>query len=204
MDNYEVEYTKHCIEAVQNGKATYRGGREYISYKGKTIAASRALWNFWHPNDPLKETDVVHHKDGDKTNNSIENLVKMSAGEHMALHRKNPVRGRQPEKRVEYYRSKVVKKQEEQIRLQEEQIKMKDAQIQELSNEMEDLEKKLYFYKNLEHIKPYLDVSSIWLAKENAILKRLIKNNMDPLSLRNLIKEAECIVKEEFKTLILE
>jgi hypothetical protein len=192
MDNYEVEYTNFCVEAILKGKPSYRNGREYITYKNKTVVSSRALWNYWHTDDPLKETDVVHHKDGDKTNNSIENLVKMNAGEHMALHRKNPVRNnkqRQAAPRPEYYKTKVMREQEDTIKRQEEEIK--------------ELKKEVEIYKAQEMMIPSFNVSTIWLAKENTVLKRLIKNNMDPLSLRDLIKEAEIIVKEEFKELNL-
>ena len=36
----------------------------------------------------LKRNEVVHHIDGDRTNNDISNLIVMSRGEHSALHRR--------------------------------------------------------------------------------------------------------------------
>lgn len=35
----------------------------------------------------IKKDEVVHHIDGNKTNNSIDNLVIVSRAEHMEIHR---------------------------------------------------------------------------------------------------------------------
>lgn len=41
-----------------------------------------------HLGRKLKKDEVVHHIDGNRTNNDLGNLVVMSRGEHSALHRK--------------------------------------------------------------------------------------------------------------------
>lgn len=42
-----------------------------------------------HLGRPLEEGEVVHHIDGDKTNNDLQNLQLMSVDEHNALHASN-------------------------------------------------------------------------------------------------------------------
>ena len=42
-------------------------------------------------NAPLSNDDVIHHKDGNKLNNRIENLEKMSLKDHAILHSENRV-----------------------------------------------------------------------------------------------------------------
>ena len=49
-----------------------------------------------HLGRPLTKEEVVHHKDENKTNNSIENLQLMSHSEHTRLHRKDFVLVRDP------------------------------------------------------------------------------------------------------------
>ena len=44
----------------------------------------RAVWEYF--NGPIPDGFHVHHKDGDKSNNSIENLELMKAGEHLHYH----------------------------------------------------------------------------------------------------------------------
>lgn len=39
----------------------------------------------------LKSDEIVHHKDGDRSNNDLDNLEIMSWGEHSALHRRKEV-----------------------------------------------------------------------------------------------------------------
>lgn len=40
----------------------------------------------------LKDTEIVHHIDGDKTNNNINNLCLMTAKEHSRLHREKEIK----------------------------------------------------------------------------------------------------------------
>src|SRR6478609_2658448 len=71
----------------------YKGGtvsRDYIlqSVNGVQICEHRLLMEA-HLGRSLLKTEVVHHKDGNKQNNSIDNLQLCSSqAEHAALHRR--------------------------------------------------------------------------------------------------------------------
>jgi HNH endonuclease. len=47
------------------------------------------VWEQAHPDDPIKDGEIIHHIDGDKLNNAPDNLQKMSKAEH----RKHAPRG---------------------------------------------------------------------------------------------------------------
>jgi transposase len=46
------------------------------------------VWQESHPNEEIGQGYVIHHIDSDPTNDTPENLVKLSAAQHVALHRK--------------------------------------------------------------------------------------------------------------------
>ena len=50
----------------------------------KTYQAHRAIWSKIH--GPIPVDYVVHHKDGNRLNNSLDNLVAMPPNEHKYLH----------------------------------------------------------------------------------------------------------------------
>ena len=50
---------------------------------------SHDVWYFFYPNDPILKNDVIHHKNGDSSDDRIENLQKMKRGEHTSLHVNN-------------------------------------------------------------------------------------------------------------------
>lgn len=49
-----------------------------------------AMWEH-EMNDIVKEGEVVHHKDWDKTHNVIENLIKVTVEEHNLIHNPPPL-----------------------------------------------------------------------------------------------------------------
>ena len=73
------------LEAIRKGKEHLSKGRNYLRYQGKSIAVARALWNFWHPNDPLCSTDVVLYKNNNTKDETLENLIKVSASKHALM-----------------------------------------------------------------------------------------------------------------------
>ncbi len=60
---------------------------------GKKVADHRAAMEV-ELGRPLRPNEVVHHLDGDKLNNSIENLAVLSRDEHQRLHQLGSVRRR--------------------------------------------------------------------------------------------------------------
>ena len=54
---------------------------------------SHDVWNFYNPNDRIEYDDgqAVHHINGDSSDDRIENLNKMTRGEHLSLHHKGLV-----------------------------------------------------------------------------------------------------------------
>lgn len=64
----------------KGGRGVHKqSGRVLVLRDGKHVQEHRVLMNA--PPDM-----IVHHKDGDKTNNAIENLELMSRSEHTRLH----------------------------------------------------------------------------------------------------------------------
>jgi hypothetical protein len=86
MDDYDKEYFSFCIEALQQGSLYMSKGRYHIRHNGRSVALARALWNYWHLDDPVLITDIIHHRNGDKSDDRWLNLEKMPAGEHIKWH----------------------------------------------------------------------------------------------------------------------
>ena len=59
-----------------------------ITVNGKRVRAAKVVWNKYYPDDQVKDGEVIHHKDGNKNNDSPENLVKMTDLEHRSFHMK--------------------------------------------------------------------------------------------------------------------
>ena len=49
-------------------------------------ALSHDVWNYYYPDDPILKDEVIHHKNGDPSDDRIENLQKMKRGDHSSLH----------------------------------------------------------------------------------------------------------------------
>lgn len=70
-----------------DGVSYYRCG-PYFQRKGKRL--HRMVWEY--NNGPIPEGYEVHHVDGDKSHNDIENLQLLPGGEHTRLHMTDPDR----------------------------------------------------------------------------------------------------------------
>lgn len=66
-----------------NGESFYRCG-EYFQHKGKRL--HRTVWEYH--NGTVPKGYHVHHKDGDKSNNNIENLSLLLGKTHLSEHMK--------------------------------------------------------------------------------------------------------------------
>lgn len=86
MTDYDKEYFEFCKIALEHGHIIKSSGRQMVKYGDKQVPLSRALWNKHYPDDPVLSTEVIHHINGDKMDNNITNLQKMTAGEHTKLH----------------------------------------------------------------------------------------------------------------------
>jgi len=58
------------------------------TYKNKQLLFAQFVWNTYNPNDKIIEWDgnVIHHKDEDRLNDDITNLIKITRGEHYKIH----------------------------------------------------------------------------------------------------------------------
>lgn len=58
----------------------------YIRFNSYKKLAHRVIWEIY--NGPIPEGMIIHHINGDKKDNRIDNLKMVSFIEHMVLHRK--------------------------------------------------------------------------------------------------------------------
>jgi len=88
--------------------------RKYKRIGKGWITNSHYVWNKHHPEDPIEKGGngfVIHHKDENKKNDDISNLVKMSDFKHRSLHSKGGAnalakwRKENPEKWLEVQRN---------------------------------------------------------------------------------------------------
>jgi len=54
----------------------------------KIVFAPREIWEFLHPEYKLNSDDIIHHVNGNHNDDSPENLMKVTAKEHMEEHKK--------------------------------------------------------------------------------------------------------------------
>lgn len=76
---------KHPVQEF-NGMVFYRNqqGYFYTAPEKGYVAMHRAVWEA--ANCPIPEGHHVHHKNGDKADNRLENLQMIEGGEHSRLH----------------------------------------------------------------------------------------------------------------------
>lgn len=64
----------------ENGEFYYQG-----SYQGKSITYHRYVWE--KHNGPIPDCYIIHHKDNNKLNNDISNLMCVTPSEHLNIHK---------------------------------------------------------------------------------------------------------------------
>lgn len=66
-------------------------GYIYITVDGKQVMEHRHVMEM-HLERKLRDDEVIHHRDGDKQNNKLENLEVMTQSEHMSHHYKELIK----------------------------------------------------------------------------------------------------------------
>lgn len=94
----EVQVISNTVQKF-NGESFYLCGY-YYQRKGKRL--HRAVWE--HHNGPIPKGYHVHHMDGDRSNNSIENLTLLEGHEHLSEHMSAPERVEHSKKLIEFAR----------------------------------------------------------------------------------------------------
>jgi len=102
--HYTLMYcTRNCApHASGSENANWKGGRRkhrgtgYIELRieGKTVGEHRYLME-QHLGRNLLKTEHVHHINGDREDNRLENLVVLSQSEHNSLHKKEQAKTRE-------------------------------------------------------------------------------------------------------------
>lgn len=124
------EHKKKIVKTLRNGKGAdnpnWKGGRSWrgrdrdnaypiILIDGKYVPEHRYVME-QHLGRKLKREEEVHHKNGNKYNNDISNLIIMTKSEHATFHNHDPVfRAR----KSATMKATLQRKLDEAIRLQE-------------------------------------------------------------------------------------
>lgn len=83
-------YEKELLEIIVKKKAHKKSsGYYYFSYKGKWYKRSRVIMQLYL-NKILSPFEIVHHKDRNKENDSIENLEILNSSHHSQLDKEKP------------------------------------------------------------------------------------------------------------------
>lgn len=69
----------------KGGKSPHSGGYNTLNINGKYVLEHRIIWEQYH-NACLLPWSHVHHRDGNKKNNDIDNLEGMTSIQHIKLH----------------------------------------------------------------------------------------------------------------------
>ncbi len=89
-----VEVVSNTVQRF-NGESYYLCG-QYFQRKGKRL--HRAVWEYY--NGEIPSGYHVHHKDGDKSNNAIENLELKTKHDHLSEHMAQPARREQARRNI--------------------------------------------------------------------------------------------------------
>jgi hypothetical protein len=64
--------------------------RVWVRERHRYVPRAHLVWLEAHPDDVVQKGYVIHHLDGDKLNDVIENLEKIPLAAHVARHRRPP------------------------------------------------------------------------------------------------------------------
>jgi len=84
INEVKGRWGKNPVRLFLGKRYHYDEGMGYFSNKGGQL--SHMIWNHYHPNDMVLSNEVIHHKNGNKSDDRIENYEKCTRGQHMRLH----------------------------------------------------------------------------------------------------------------------
>lgn len=97
-----TSYQRDLLLDVLSKERIIQNGYYAYNYRGKRYLEHRILLELIL-NKKLKNSDVVHHKDHDKSNNCFQNLQVMNNYEHLSLHHagsKKPTSNQNPSNKL--------------------------------------------------------------------------------------------------------
>jgi hypothetical protein len=87
------ELKESIIKKVFNKSWINNGRRVY--WDNRIVKFTHFVWNLYNPDDCIVKGDqykyLIHHKDGNKLNDEISNLQKISHSKHNSLHHKGKI-----------------------------------------------------------------------------------------------------------------
>ena len=88
-DFIQSHHSRKYCDGCNESRITKSMGYHLIRVSGKCTPLHRVVYESIHGKIP--DGYVVHHIDGDRSNNDITNLLALSTGDHMALHQKTRI-----------------------------------------------------------------------------------------------------------------